>query len=183
VDTTSDLVEANIPVVAAAGPDRFAQLVGRHQRMVFSMALAHLRNRAIAEEVAQEVFLELYRRLSTLESDAHVTNWLRRVTAHRLIDQAREWKRKPQAPLDSVGEPKAPLRTDDLFLNDTLQQLVATLPEHSRMIVILRYQEDLELAEIAAVLDIPVGTVKSRLQRALALLRDKLGRRGVEMSL
>jgi RNA polymerase sigma-70 factor (ECF subfamily) len=164
-------------------PDRFAQLVGRHQAMVFSMALAHLRNRAIAEEVAQEVFLELYRRLGTLESDAHVTNWLRRVTAHRLIDQAREWKRKPQAALESVAEPAAPVKTNDLLLNDTLQQLVATLPQHARMIVILRFQEDLELAEIAEVMDLPVGTVKSRLQRALALLRDKLERRGVEVTL
>jgi len=177
------LVETHIPVATMAGPDRFAQLVGRHQAMVFSMALAHLRNRAIAEDVAQEVFLELYRRLATLESDAHVTNWLRKVTAHRLIDQAREWKRKPQTPLELVAEPVAPLRTGDLLLNDTLQHLVATLPEHSRMIVILRFQEDLEMGEIAEILDLPVGTVKSRLQRALVLLKDKLARRGVEMSL
>ena len=176
-------MEAHIPVTTMAGPDRFAQLVGRHQAMVFSMALAHLRNRAIAEEVAQEVFLELYRRLATLESDAHVTHWLRRVTAHRLIDQAREWRRKPQTTLESVAEPAAPARIGDLLLNETLQQLVASLPEHSRMIVILRFQEDLELAEIGEILDLPVGTVKSRLQRALALLRDKLARRGVETSL
>ena len=95
---TNDLVEAQIPVLTASGPDRFAELVHRHQAMVFSMALAHLRNRAIAEDIAQEVFMELYRRLPSLESDAHVTNWLRRVTVHRLIDQAREWKRKPQDP-------------------------------------------------------------------------------------
>ena len=179
----NQVMEAHISVTAVAGPDRFARLVGRHQAMVFSMALAHLRNRAIAEEVAQEVFLELFRRLETLESDGHVTNWLRRVTAHRLIDQAREWKRKPQAPLDSVAEPAAPPVGGDLLLDDILQQLVAALPEHSRMIVILRFQEDLELAEIGEILDLPVGTVKSRLQRALALLRDKLARRGVEVSL
>ena len=180
---TNGLLEAHISVTTMADPDRFAQLVGRHQAMVFSIALAHLRNRAIAEEVAQEVFLELFRRLATLESDGHVTNWLRRVTAHRLIDQAREWKRKPQAPLESVAEPAAPSRAGDLLLNDTLQQLVAALPEHARMIVILRFQEELELAEIAEIMDLPLGTVKSRLQRALALLRDKLARRGVETSL
>jgi len=177
------LAEAHISVTTTADPDRFAQLVGRHQAMVFSMALAHLRNRAIAEYVAQEVFLELYRRLGTLESEAHVTNWLRRVTAHRLIDQAREWKRKPQTSLELVAEPVAGVRTGDLLLNETLQQLVGTLPEHARMIVILRFQEDLELAEIAEILDLPIGTVKSRLQRALVLLKDKLARRGVEMSL
>jgi RNA polymerase sigma-70 factor (ECF subfamily) len=63
------------------------------------------------------------------------------------------------------------------MLRDALQQLVSTLPERARMIVILRFQEDLELAEIAEVLDMPVGTVKSRLQRSLTLLRDKLTRR------
>ena len=180
---TNDLVEAQIPVLTASGPDRFAELVHRHQAMVFSMALAHLRNRAIAEDIAQEVFMELYRSLPSLESDAHVTNWLRRVTVHRLIDQAREWKRKPQDPLDGGPELSVPCQSGDPLLEEALQNLVAALPEHSRMIVILRFQEEMELGEIAETLDLPVGTVKSRLQRALALLRDKLARRGVEMSL
>ena len=76
-----------------------------------------------------------------------------------------------------VREPAAPAFQEDLLLNDKLRSLVANLPEQARMAVILRYQEDLGPEEIAEILDIPVGTVKSRLQRALGLLREKLERR------
>jgi RNA polymerase sigma-70 factor (ECF subfamily) len=66
--------------------------------------------------------------------------------------------------------------TADPLLGTALKKLVAALPEKSRAIVVLRYQEDLDPTEIARVLAIPVGTVKSQLQRALALLREKLSR-------
>ena len=62
------------------------------------------------------------------------------------------------------------------MLSETLRRLVETLPEKARMVVILRYQEDLEPAEISKMLDMPVNTVKSHLRRSLALLRDKLSR-------
>jgi RNA polymerase sigma-70 factor (ECF subfamily) len=64
-------------------------------------------------------------------------------------------------------------------LAETLRRLVASLPESPRMVMVLRYQEDLDPADIAEILDMPVATVKSHLQRALALLREKLARRGV----
>jgi len=62
------------------------------------------------------------------------------------------------------------------MLSDTLSRMVDTLPEKARMVVILRYQEDLEPAEIARALGMPINTVKSHLRRSLALLRDKLSR-------
>jgi RNA polymerase sigma-70 factor (ECF subfamily) len=67
----------------------FAALIRRHQNMVFSVALHMLRSRPAAEDLAQDVFLELYRSLSRLESDAHVVSWLRRVASHRCIDEIR----------------------------------------------------------------------------------------------
>ena len=69
-------------------PERFEELVREHQAMVFSMACRYLRNRALAEEIAQDVFLQLYRKLPSLESSEHVLHWLRWVTAHRLIAPA-----------------------------------------------------------------------------------------------
>ena len=65
------------------------------------------------------------------------------------------------------------------MLGAALRRLIASLPEAPRMVMILRYQEDLDPSEIAAILQMPVGTVKSHLQRSLALLREKLERRGV----
>src|ERR1700691_6286848 len=69
--------------------DSFASLVKQHQSMVFSIAYSALRDRSVAEEVAQDVFLELHRVLPVLDSPAHVVNWLRRATAHRAIDRQR----------------------------------------------------------------------------------------------
>jgi RNA polymerase sigma-70 factor, ECF subfamily len=163
--------------------DVFAELVRKHQSMVFGMAYSFLRDRASAEEVAQDVFLGLHRALGTLESPAHVVNWLRRVTAHRSIDRQR--RARPLwawDSLDTVQEPAAPESSSDPMLRDTLRQLIGTLPEQPRMVMILRYQEDMDAAEIGAVLEMPVGTVKSHMQRSLKILREKLARKYGEIS-
>jgi RNA polymerase sigma-70 factor (ECF subfamily) len=81
--------------------------------------------------------------------------------------------------LEDVAEPAARVASSDPMLSGMLRRLVATLPEAPRMAMVLRYQEDLDPAEISDVMGIPVGTVKSHLQRSLALLREKLERRGV----
>jgi RNA polymerase sigma-70 factor (ECF subfamily) len=154
----------------------FAEIVRQHQGMVFSLACHFLRDRWLAEELAQEVFLNLHQNLSAIKSPAHLTFWLRKVTSHRCIDQARRQKVRPQVSLDDVPEPVADTSEGDFMLSDMLRRVVDTLPEKARMVVVLRYQEDLEPAEIARVLDMPVNTVKSHLRRSLALLRDKLSR-------
>ena len=154
----------------------FASLVRQHQAMVFSIAWHLLRDRAVAEELAQDVFLSLHQHLAELESPAHVQFWLRRVTTNRALDVARRRQRRPMVSLENVPEPVALTPTGDPLLGTALRKLVAALPEKARAIVVLRYQEDLDPAEIARVMGIPVGTVKSQLQRALALLREKLSR-------
>ena len=157
----------------------FGTLVRQHQGMVFSIALHFLRDRASAEEVAQEVFFSLHRNLRQIESAAHAAAWLRKVAVQRSIDEGRRRSRRPQVALEDVAEPAAGFPPGDPLLSDLLRRLVATLPEAPRMVMVLRYQEDLEPAEIAAVLEMPVATVKSHLQRSLAMLRGKLERRGV----
>jgi RNA polymerase sigma-70 factor (ECF subfamily) len=154
----------------------FAEIVRQHQGMVFSLALHFLRDRALAEELAQEVFLNLHQNLSAIKSPAHLTFWLRKVTCHRSIDLTRRQKVRPQVSLDDVPEPAASSVENDFMLSETLRRVVNTLPEKARMVVILRYQEDLDPAEIAKVLDMPVNTVKSHLRRSLGMLREKLSR-------
>jgi RNA polymerase sigma-70 factor, ECF subfamily len=169
-----------IGLVAAqqAGLD-FGELVQRHQSMVYSLAWRFLHDRGLAEEVAQEVFLSLHRHLSRIESPAHAVSWLRKVTAQRAIDEGRKRMRRPGIALELVAEPAAGGPARDVMLQETLRRLVATLPEAPRMVMVLRYQEDLDPSDIAETLNMPIGTVKSHLQRSLALLREKLERRGV----
>ena len=153
----------------------FAELVRTHQAMVFSLANHSLRNRAIAEELAQEVFLHLYQNLAALESPEHLKNWLRRVTTHRCIDYIRR-NRMQTVDIADIAELAVPQRSGDVLLQQTLRRYVATLPATPRLIVTLRYQEDLDPTEIAQVLEMPLNTVKSHLRRSLAILKEKVAR-------
>jgi RNA polymerase sigma-70 factor (ECF subfamily) len=144
--------------------------------MVFSIAYHFLHDRALAEEVAQEVFLQLHKHLPSLESPEHVLYWLRRSTSNRCIDYARHRSLAPQVRLESVPEPAAIDEPGDPMLARRLRQLVASLPPKQRMMVVLRYQEDMDPTEISELLNMPLGTVKSQLQRSLAVLREKVAR-------
>jgi RNA polymerase sigma-70 factor (ECF subfamily) len=166
-------------VVVEIGCD-FTELLRQHQAMVFSIALHFLRDRATAEEVAQEVFFSLHRNLHQIETPLHAAAWLRKVAVQRAIDEGRRRSRKPQLALEDVAEPAAAaVKPSDPLLSELLRKLIATLPEAPRMVMVLRYQEDLDPSEIAAALEMPVATVKSHLQRSLVLLRGKLARRGI----
>jgi RNA polymerase sigma-70 factor (ECF subfamily) len=171
--------ESTLASAANGDTVAFALLVRHHQAMVFSIAHHFLRNTALAEELAQDVFLHLHRSLRSIESPSHLTNWLRRTTTHRCVDQSRRQKLRPRLYLDQAPEAVDRSPERDPMLADRLRRLLAALPERARAVVILRYQEDLEPAEIAQALGIPVGTVKSSLHRALASLRARLERLAV----
>lgn len=86
----------------------FAELVREHQSMVYSTARYFLRDSAVAEDLAQEVFIHLYQNLASIESSAHLKFWLRKVTGHRCIDFARRQKSragKASVSLDEAPEP------------------------------------------------------------------------------
>jgi RNA polymerase sigma-70 factor, ECF subfamily len=151
----------------------FEWIVRRYQGMVFSLAYHFSHDRALAEDLAQEVFLDLYRNAASIKSPAHLEFWLRRVTVHRTIDHSRR-NRIQFANLEDQAEPQAVAHESDPLMSAKLRQLLATLPPRRRMVVVLRFQEELELHEIAEIMEMPINTVKSYLQRSLAFLREKL---------
>jgi RNA polymerase sigma-70 factor (ECF subfamily) len=152
----------------------FTRIVADNQSLVYSVAVRFLRDREGAEELAQDVFLQLYQRLRQIESPAHATAWLRRAICHRCIDEARKRRLRPRVGLEDVPEPSIESRHPDLLLNERLRRMVGELPESARMVVLLRYQEDLDPTDIAEMLNMPVSTVKSHLHRSLAVLRGRL---------
>ncbi|MEO8381998.1 MAG: sigma-70 family RNA polymerase sigma factor [Acidobacteriota bacterium] len=157
----------------AGDHDAFAEMIGRHEAMVYSLAWNFFGDRSRAEEVAQDVFLQLYRSLATIESESHLLFWLRQVTSRRCIDQARRARFKLVS-LDDAGEVAATPRAADPLLDRRLKSLIGDLPDVQRAVVTLRYQEDLDPAEICRIVGMPVNTVKSHLHRALQSLRRKL---------
>jgi RNA polymerase sigma-70 factor, ECF subfamily len=153
----------------------FEEIVRRHQGMVYSLACHFLHDGGLAEDLAQEVFLDFFRKSPEIQSPDHLQYWLRKVTAHRCIDYVRRNRVKPVS-LEEQQEPMVAASEADPLLSKRLQQMVATLPHKRRMVVLLRFQEEMELHEIAEVMEMPINTVKSYLQRSLEFLRGKLTR-------
>jgi RNA polymerase sigma-70 factor, ECF subfamily len=174
-NTLSENITSMTAAAEAVRPS-FAEVLREHQGMVFSIALHFLRDRSVAEEVAQDVFLQLHRNFEELETGVRLTFWLRKVTSNRCIDAIRKRKLRATVALEDAPEPRSPVSQPDLLLNEKLRALVATLPEKPRMVMVMRYQEELMPEEIARILGMPVRTVKSHLQRSLAMLREKIGR-------
>ena len=126
------------------------------------------------EDLGQEVFLQLYQNLAAIQSASHLGHWLRRVAVHRCIDHTRRKRFRYESLVDENHEVAAISKPGDSFLSARLRQTVTQLREKERMVILLRYQEEMELAEIAEVLSMPLNTVKSTLFRALQNLRGKL---------
>ena len=154
----------------------FELILRTHQTMVYSIAYHFFHNSATAEEVAQDVFLQLYQNRSSLNSDSHVVSWLRRSTTHRCIDLLRRRGRRPEVQLDELPDIAGDYDESDPLLKERLRRLVASLPEAARAVVVLRYGQDLDVDEIGRILDLPPRTVWTQLQRAVALLREKAAR-------
>ncbi len=159
-----------------ATDDQFRELVEEHSSMVFSVALRLLGDRGLAEEVAQDVFLELHSWLGRLESTDHVRNWLRRVATHRSTDAMRRRMVRPEGQSDE-WEDKYDRQTGSQRsggqMETAVERMLLSLPASQRTVLVLRYGEDLTPEEIARTTGDPVATVKSHLQRGLQLLRRK----------
>ncbi len=156
--------------------DIFREIVEEHQARVFSIAFRIIGESGTAEEISQDVFLELHRSLARLKSEEHVAAWLRRVTCHRATDALRRRAvRRDIGALEFCEEmPVVPRRQQPpCSLLNRVEQLLLTLPPAQRSVMLLRYQEDLEAEEIAETLAMPVATVRSHVQRALKFLRAK----------
>jgi RNA polymerase sigma-70 factor (ECF subfamily) len=170
-----EAIEFPTALVRARGGDHdaFAEIVEQHEAMVYSLAWNFFGDRSRAEEIAQDVFLQLYRNLHTIESEAHLLFWLRQVATRRCIDLTRRSKMRAVS-LDDAGDLPARERSGDPLRDRRLKRFVQELPDLQRAVVTLRYQEDLDPSEICRIVGLPVNTVKSHLHRALQALRRKL---------
>ena len=160
----------------------FEELVMTYQHRVFGVALRMLGNRAEAEEVAQEAFVRAHRALGDFRGDAKLSTWLYAITSrlclNRLASGERRMARQGEDALlrlsDAGPRPDAALERREL--ETALGRAIAELPEDRRIVVVLRDLEGLSYEEIAQVLELELGTVRSRLHRARADLKEKLER-------
>lgn len=154
----------------------FRELVERHHAAVCALARWKLRDAHLAEELAQETFLRLYRSLRTFRFDSSLRTWLCRVTLNLCNDHLRRIQRQSRAvppapaPASEPGPEAAMLSREQ---NQKVTEALARLPLELQEIVLLRYSSELSYAEIAAALALPLGTVCTRLARAVKLLGEE----------
>jgi RNA polymerase sigma-70 factor (ECF subfamily) len=173
-----DLDESLLVRRASAGHrSAFAELVRRHQGKVRGLLLRLCSDRTLADDLAQEVFIRAYRGLVGFEGRSSFATWIYRITYNVYLNHKtrgrtfaalpRDYESDAPAPDDAMSPRRSDLRRD-------LSAAVATLPERYRAVVVLYYLEELSYPEIAEILEVPLGTVKTHLHRAKRLLRDKM---------
>lgn len=165
-----DIVRA----VCEGHPELYRELVDRHAPAVFRIVRATVNQEADAEDTAQEVFLTAFRKLTTLREPARFRSWLLSIAARKSADFLRKKYRSPDVlPLD--GEPVAPPPDDKASRLRTVEEIVAGLSPGARLIFALRHHEGLACTQIATMLDLPKGTVYSRLSRIHDEIRRAAG--------
>jgi RNA polymerase sigma-70 factor (ECF subfamily) len=172
-EDSADLLDEQLSKARGGQRAALTLLVQAHQRSVYSLALRMLGTRDLAEDLTQEVFMQMNRSLGTIESNRHLGFWLRQVTSNRAIDQLRRRARIQMTSLDEETQLFSAEEAPDPLLQRHLQALLAELSPPARAVLLLRYQEDLDPVEIARTLHMPLNTVKSHLKRSLQTMREK----------
>jgi RNA polymerase sigma-70 factor (ECF subfamily) len=162
-------------------------LVRRYERPVYSVLMRVVRRSEDAEDLVQETFVKVFKALDRYDPERPFAAWIFTIASRLAIDHFR--RRRVQTVSLNVTDPGSGedrtmdvedpgLKPDEITSNaeEELQtsELIDSLPEHYRIVVLLRHQQDLSYEEIAEALHLPLGTVKARIHRARALLKDKI---------
>lgn len=181
--------EAGLVRAAQRGDEAaFTEIVRRYQRAIYRLAYGLTRNAADADDVAQETFVRAYRALERFRVGEPLYPWLSRITTNLAFSLHRYRKRRPETSLEPLVEAGQQWGVDDDPLEhaaekeqrDTIQQCFAELSDEHRVVLALRVMQEMSYEQIAATLNVPVGTVMSRLSRARGELKRRMAARGEE---
>jgi RNA polymerase sigma-70 factor (ECF subfamily) len=153
-----------------------AELFARHWDDARRAALLVTGDRAAAEDIAQEAFLAALRALPRFDLRRPLRPWLHRIVVNRAIDFARARALRAEVGAEAAGDPAAPLEAAGPALDDDLVAALLGLAVEQRAVIVLRYLLDFTPGEIATLLDLPRGTVNSRLRRGLDALSEEVDR-------
>lgn len=185
--TSSSPVDSEL-ISRAAGGDTsaFQALVERHRSMVYRVAYQFAGNHHDAEDIAQEVFIKVYRSLDRFRQDAQLSSWMYRIVMNACIDHRRRHSPAGAAPFGEEAEHKmlntpeeSPGPEDTAYageLGQVLESEINRLPQGQRLVFVMRHHQGLKLCEIAAALGLAEGTVKRQLHAAVHRLRQSLTR-------
>jgi RNA polymerase sigma-70 factor (ECF subfamily) len=178
----SDTDERLVRRFQEGSADAFEILVHRHGNRVYNLCLRILGDPEEAADASQDTFLAALRKLNTFRGDSAFTTWLHRVAVNACYDSLRRKRRRPLLQIvrdedDERAEPSlpAPDHADQVVLSVDVAKALMEVPKEFRIVLVMADVQDLPYEEIARVLEIPVGTVKSRVFRGRAALGRSLG--------
>jgi RNA polymerase sigma-70 factor, ECF subfamily len=181
VDQESGVTARLVARLQAGESKAFEEFVVAYQHRVFGVAVRMLRDRAAAEEVAQEVFLRVHRAIGGFRGEAKLATWLYAITSRLCLSRLGSGERRRARDGEEVlthlagdADPSASVERGEL--ESALRGAIAELPDEQRIVVVLRDLDGLAYEEIAQTLDLPVNTVRSRLHRARMQVKQKLER-------
>jgi RNA polymerase sigma-70 factor (ECF subfamily) len=154
----------------------FQELVDRYKGLVFALIARTVQDRSRAEDLAQEVFLRVHRGLPYFRGEARLSTWIYRIVANVCVqDQSRPTALSLDDERAAAAVPSAADRQfGDFELRDRLEKAIARLPANYRLLVAAHYLDGVRYEDLAAALDLPLGTVKTQLYRAKHQLRRML---------
>jgi RNA polymerase sigma-70 factor (ECF subfamily) len=161
----------------AGDSEAFVELMRRHERRVYNVAFRMLGRQEDARDVTQDAFLSCYRHLASFRGDSAFSTWIHRITMNACYDLLR--KRPPMLSLDDeLGPepPPSPDHADQAAAATDVQRALMEVPPDFRVVLILHEVQDVPVEDIARALELPIGTVKSRLHRGRAALGRALAR-------
>ncbi len=149
-------------------------IIAEYSDLVYRVAITGVKNKEDAEDIFQEVFISLMKHLNDIENETHLKHWLIRATINRSKNlHLCFWKRKVELSQDYMNSQCGPTYDDDFVIQEVRKEIRA-LPPKFRSAVYLYYFEEYSVNEIASILRVPIGTIKSRLHTARSILKDKL---------
>ena len=163
----------------AGDQDAFAGLVQRHQRRVFNLVFRMLQNYDEANEVTQDAFFAAWQGLSSFRGDAQFSTWLYRVAYNCALKQLDQRRRDGvlqsaiQTEIDNT-EDHITARIETYDRQEIVRNQLLTLPSKYRIVLVLRHLQDMTYEEMAEILAVPIGTIKTHLFRARNLLKERL---------
>lgn len=156
----------------------FDELVRRHQKTVLNIAWRYAGDRALAEDLAQEIFVKVWRARGSYRPEARFSTWLYRIAVNRCLNEIRSRPRQAPLPVEETLEETAGTRPDDDLrrreLRDAVRRAVDDLPANQRMAVILSRFHELPYEQIADAMSVSLEAVKSLLFRAREKLKEAL---------
>jgi RNA polymerase sigma-70 factor (ECF subfamily) len=150
----------------------FEMLLERYETRVFRMAVMMLRDPGRAEDIAQDIFLKIWQALPVYDGRAAPSTWLYTIARNTCLSALRSEHYRKASPLDGAPEPASASGAASLRIE--LEQCLSRLPEVQRTVVVLFYLEEKSVEDVAGLLDLPEGTVKSHLHRARRALGEMM---------